>query len=188
MNDPARHRFDYADDLLLEESSNVRHEFLDGAVWAMGGGTPEHARVAANIARILGTQLAGKRCAVYSSELRVRVSATGLTTYPDVTVVCGSLELDPDDPRRHTVVNPSLVVEVLSPSTESYDRGEKLEHDQSIPSLRAIVRVGTEARRIDLWRRSGGAWSGQVVERGTAPVESLGVELPLEDVYHDPLQ
>src|SRR5439155_18899105 len=100
------------------------HEFLDGVVWPMAGGSPDHAGIAANVARLLGNQLAGQPCRVFTSDLRVRVKATGLGTYPDVTVICGQLEFDPEDPKRHTVTNPRMIVEVLSPSTEEYDRGE----------------------------------------------------------------
>src|SRR5690606_31274388 len=120
---------------------SIKHEFLDGLVWAMAGGSPEHAAIAANIVALLVNQLAGRRCRVFSSDLRVRVKATGLATYPDVTVVCEQLELDPDDPKGHTVTNPKLLVEVLSPSTAEYDRGEKLDHYRQIESLEVILLV-----------------------------------------------
>src|SRR5258708_31296765 len=105
----------------------------------MAGGPPEHAAISMNIGSQLREQLRGRGCQAYSSDLRIRVLATGLATYPDVTVVCKPVELDPLD--RHTVTNPTLVVEVLSPSTAAYDRGEKLAHYQQIPSLREVVLV-----------------------------------------------
>lgn len=96
----------------------------------MAGGSPEHAAITANVTRLLGNALEGRPCRVYSPDLRVRVQATGLATglatYADVTVVCGRLELDPEAPKRHPVLNPKVLVEVPSPSTEDYDRGEKL--------------------------------------------------------------
>lgn len=112
----ARQRFDFADYVRLEEIAAVKHEFLDGVVWAMAGGPPEHARIQVNLSTLIAQQLSSRPCAVFSSDLRVRVQASGLGTYPDLTVVCGKLELDPEDARRQTVVNPSLVAEVLSPS------------------------------------------------------------------------
>ena len=118
MGEPAHHRFSFGQYLMLEEDSGLKHEFLEGQVWAMSGGTPEHAAVAGNVLTLLNVQLAGKKCRVFTSDLRIRVVATGLGTYPDVSVVCGHLELDPEDAKRHTVVNPRILVEVLSPSTD----------------------------------------------------------------------
>lgn len=183
---PARQRFDFVEYVRLEESSTVRHEFLAGAVWAMAGGSPDHARVTANVARLLGEQLAGRRCAVFSSDLRVRVKATGLGTYPDVTVVCGALEVDPDDPSGHTVVNPQLIVEVLSPSTEEYDRGEKLDHYRQVPSLRAVALVAHDAKRIEVWVREGDGWRDTTVVEGVATLTG-DVAIDLDAAYHDPL-
>src|SRR3990172_1362679 len=97
------HRYSFADYLALEEASNTKHEFLSGEIYGMAGGTPEHAALSVAVSSVLRAQLRGGSCRVYSSDLRVRVLATGLATYPDVTVVCGELERDPDSPT--TVVN-----------------------------------------------------------------------------------
>src|SRR6478609_2292974 len=134
-----RHKYSFADYLATEESSEVRHEYYAGEIYAMAGRTPEHAAMAAAITAALGRQLERSNCRVYSSDLRLRVLATGLATYPDVTVICGPSVRDPESPSH--VTNPKLVVEVLSPGTEDYDRNEKLEHYKSIPSLSAIVLV-----------------------------------------------
>lgn len=104
---------------------------------------------------------------MFSSDLRIRVVETGLGTYPDVSVVCGPLELDPADPRGHTVTNPVLVIEVLSPSTEDYDRGEKLAAFKRIASLREVVLVAHDERRLEIWRRVGAIWTTEIV-RGDA--------------------
>src|SRR5262245_13134541 len=133
------HRFTFEQYVVLEKDSGTKHEFLGGQVWAMSGGSPEHAAVGAKVTTLLSNALRDKPCRTYSSDLRVRVKATGLATYPDVTVVCGPIELDPEDPNEHTVINPRLLVEVLSPSTEDYDRGEKLGHYKQIPSLAEVV-------------------------------------------------
>ena len=105
-----------------------------------------------------------------------------------MAVVCGALELDPEDHTRHTVTNPRVVVEVLSPSTADYDRGEKREHYQLIPSLQEIVLVSDEARRIDVWSRTSEGWSVTITEgAGSATLAYINCQLPLDDVYRDPL-
>ena len=111
------HRFTFAEYVELEEHSSVRHEYLAGLVFAMAGGTPDHAGISANLARMLGNALEGKPCRVFSPDLRVRVAATGLGSYADVTVVYGKLELDPEDPKGHTVLNP----QVWAPATQKKD-------------------------------------------------------------------
>jgi Uma2 family endonuclease len=189
MGRPARQRFDFAEYVMLEEIACVKHEYLDGVVWAMAGGSPEHARLQVNVSTLLSQQLMARPCAVYSSDLRVRVQATGLGTYPDITVVCGNLAFDPDDPKRQTVINPSLVVEVLSPSTQDYDRGEKLEHFKQIESLREIVLVSHEEPLVEVWTRDGGVWTVRAYrDDDAARIPVLGCELPLRAVYRDPLR
>jgi Uma2 family endonuclease len=185
---PVHQRFSFEDYLALEETSTVKHEFSDGHVWAMAGGTPEHGALAANVIALLASQLRDRPCRIFTSDVRIRVKATGLATYPDVSVVCGKQKTDPDDPKGSTLINPSLIVEVLSPSTEDYDRGEKLAHYKQIPSLDEIVLVAHEERRLEIWRREGDHWTLHV-GRGeeTASVASLGCELPLADVYRNPL-
>jgi Uma2 family endonuclease len=185
---PVRQRFSFEDYLALEARSQVKHEYLDGQVWAMAGGTPDDGAVAANVIALLGNQLRGRPCRVFTSDVRIRVRATGLATYPVVSVVCGTQQSDPDDPKNNTLINPCVVVEVLSPSTEAYDRGEKLAHYWQIESLREVILIAYEENRIELWRREGARWIPQVF-RGdeSAPVPSLGCELPLRDVYRNPL-
>jgi len=152
-----RHSHSFADYLQTEDVSGVRHEFYEGEIYAMAGGTPEHAAMAAAVTTALGRQLEGTSCRVYRSDLRVRVLATGLATYPDVTVICGPSVRDPESATH--VTNPKLVVEVLSPGTEEYDRNEKLEHYKQVPSLSALVLVDHRSELIELWTRTGDAWS-----------------------------
>ena len=137
MQPAPRHRYTFQEYLELEEISGVRHEFFDGEIYAMAGGTPEHAAMAAAIVLQLGPQQQG--CRVYSSDLRVPIVATGLATYPDVTVVCGPSQRDPNSPPH--VNNPKVVFEVMSRGTEQYYRGEKIEHYKQEPSLEAILLV-----------------------------------------------
>jgi Uma2 family endonuclease len=178
----ALHQFTYAQYLALEEVSNVKHEFLDGEVYAMGGGTPTHALLTARVLSALDQQLRDGSCRVYSSDLRVRVLATGLATYPDVTVVCGDLITDPEN--DDTAVNPSVVVEVLSDSTERFDRGEKLQHYQQIPSLGSVVFVWQYEHRIEVWSRAADGWLVRARGDGeTAVIPVIDCTLAVDDVY-----
>ena len=189
MSQLARHPYSFDEYVELEEMSPIKHEYLDGAVWAMAGGSPEHAAVAANVIARLSEALRGRRCRVFSSDLRIRVGQTGLGTYPDASVICDDVELDPEDRKGHTALNPTLLVEVLSPSTEAYDRGEKLGHYKRIPSLREVVLVAHDERRLELWRRTDAGWTQLTVRTGQSLIlESLGdVALTVDDVYFDPL-
>lgn len=182
MVSPApRHRYTFREYLELEEVARVRHEFYDGEIYAMAGGTPEHAAMAAAITTIVGGQL-DPSCRAYSSDLRVRVVATGLATYPDVTVICGASQRDPDSPTH--VTNPQVLVEVLSNATVEYDRGEKLHHYQQIPSLEAVLLVDHEREHIDLWTRCGEGWTSRGFGPGEiVPLEVIGAKLPVDEVY-----
>ncbi len=182
-----RHRYSYAEYFTLEESSSVRHEFFDGEIYAMAGGTPTHAALAAAIIRLVGAQLPFG-CRAYTSDLRVRVPETGLSTYPDVTVVCGQTIRATDD--SVAVTNPVLLVEVTSPSTEEYDRGEKLSHYQRLPSVKEVLFVSHRRPTLLLHRRGPeGGWSStEVTEGQTLEFSSVGARLPVDDVYRDSLE
>jgi len=174
----------YAEYLEVEADSPIRHEYLAGEIFAMAGGTPEHAALQVSISGALLRQLAGRPCRVFSSDLRLRVAATGLATYADVTVVCDRVERDVED--QNAVVNPLVLIEVTSKRTEAYDRGEKFEHYRSIPSLREYVLVSHREPRIDVWRRpvSGGPWAELRAGSGeSAQLESIGCTLDVDDVY-----
>lgn len=158
------HRYSFADYVQLEEESSTRHEFLEGEIVAMAGGTPEHAALAMAAGRQLGNQLDGTNCRVFSSDLRIRVRETGLATYPDVTVVCGPSERDPES--ATTITNPKVVVEVTSDSSEHYDRGEKLEQYKKISSLEAVVIVSHREHLVDVWARGEGGWAHAVGREG----------------------
>jgi Uma2 family endonuclease len=183
MASPAhRIHYPYAEYLALEASSNVKHEFLDGQIYAMAGGTPEHAALAAAVIGLLFPALRGGRCRAHDADLRVRVPATGLSTYPDVTVVCGPRALDPGD--HHAVTNPTLVVEVLSRSTEDYDRGDKFEHYQHLPTLQQYVLVSYREPCVEVFTRAGGAWSAAIARAGdVADLASIGATLDVSELY-----
>jgi Uma2 family endonuclease len=185
MTAVAHSRYSIAEYVRLEEHANVKHEFLDGTVWAMAGGTAEHAAMASAIIAALVSQLRGRQCRVYTSDARVRVVATGLDTYPDITVVCGHAEFDVED--KNALTNPIVLIEITSPATEAYDRGEKLEHYKRIASLREVVIVSHTERRVDVHRREkAGEWSATEA-RAQAEIASIGAALDVEEVYRDPL-
>lgn len=178
---PRRH-YSYEEYLALDEASNVKLEYSGGDIFAMAGGTPEHAALCLQVGSTLNVQLEGRPCRVYGSDLRIRVKVTGLASYPDTTVVCGPLERDPES--RSTVLNPTVIVEVLSPSTADYDRGEKREHYQQIPSLREIVLVSHDVRRIEVYRRSGDTWSHHTAGPGeAATLEAIDGRLDVDRLY-----
>jgi len=181
--------FSFQEYIIVEQDSNVRHEFLDGEVWAMAGGSPEHAAVIMNVGTALNNALRGKPCRTYSSNLRVRSRSTGLASYPDVTVVSGPVEIDADDSSKQTIVNPTLIIEVLSPSTEDYDRGEKLGHYKTIPSLDEVLLVAQDRREIEVVRRdTDGTWSRDIVRDGEiVSLKSIGCKISVDDVYYNAL-
>lgn len=164
----------------------MKHEFLDGMILAMAGGTPDHAALAMAVGASLNRQLEGRKCRVYGADLRVRVLATGFAGYPDVTVVCDKLETDPED--ANTATNPAVVIEILSPSTAQYDRGEKLRQYQQIASLSHIVLVAHDEKRVDVWSRGDDGWKVATVSGGErAMLGGIGCALQVDDIYRDPL-
>lgn len=174
--------------LAAEEVSDTKHEYLRGEVFAMAGGTPGHARLQAAVLIELGVALRGRPCQAYGSDLRVRVDATDLSTYPDITVVCGSLETSAID--RHAATNPILIVEVVSDSTEAYDRGEKFAHYRRIPSLREYVLVSQHKPWIESYfKNEQGVW--MLSEAGAGETLTLagleGVGLDIDLIYRNPL-
>lgn len=183
MSTPARHHeYTFVEYLGLEEASNTKHEYFGGDIYAMAGGTPEHAALCANVIVALGGQLTGHPCRLFSSDLRVRVLATGLATYPDATVICGEMETDPES--RTTIVNPTLVVEVLSDSTANYDRGEKLAHYQKIPSLQVCVLVSHREERVAVYLRDIEQWQRHEARPGEQiTLDAIGCTLAVDDIY-----
>lgn len=181
-----RSAMSYAAYLEAERGAETRHEYLRGEVYAMAGGSPEHARLAAAVSGELRAALRGKPCAVFSSDLRVRIEETDRTTYPDVTVVCGERRASAVDPDALT--NPTLIVEILSDSTEGDDRGEKFAHYRRIASLQEYVLVSQRARRVEVFRRTAEGWT--LHEAGPSErlrLASIEATLSVDDLYRDPL-
>lgn len=187
---PVRMNATYAEYLELERSSDQKHIFVDGAILAMSGGSPRHAQLAARIISELGRKLAGKPCQAFTSDLRVLVRRTELhrhlATYPDVTVICGSVEHDPSDDDAAT--NPLVLVEVVSKTSQKYDREEKFALYRRIPSLRAYLVVEQDERAIEVaTRNEDGSWTLREFTQGAAPIPPLECALSLDEIYADPL-
>lgn len=177
----------YAEYVAAESASVCKHEWLRGEVFAMVGRTPEHAGLAMSVGAQLTAAVRYRPCRVFSSDLRVMVESTGLATYPDVSVVCGKLATASID--AHAIVNPTVLVEVLSDSTEAYDRGEKFAHYRRIPSLREYVLLSQRERRIEVHRlNASGHWElHEAVSGETIELTSLGCHLTVDEIYRDPL-
>ncbi len=170
--------------LSFEASSNVKHEYLAGQIYAMAGGTPEHAALAAAFLGQLYAQLRSGRCRAYNADLRIRVRATDLLTYPDITIICGPVERDVDDPL--SAVNPTLLVEVLSDSTERYDRGGRFEHYKRLASLKQYVLVSHRERNVEVWTREGDTWTSTTAGDGQrAQLASVGASLDVRELYDE---
>ena len=170
----------------LEEESSIRHEFLDGEIYAMAGGTPDHAALAAAVIGLLRAGIP-PYCRTFTSDLRIR-TLSGLSTYPDAAVVCGKTLRAADDPLA--VTNPCLLVEVTSNSTEDYDRGEKLRHYKSLPSVQEILIVSHREPRVTIHRReSDGRWSTSESKSGeSVQFRSVSVTVAIDDIYRGGLE
>jgi len=171
--------------LALERAAEYKSEYLDGEILAMSGASIPHNDIASNINWQLRTALQGRPCRVWGSDMRVRVATTGLYTYPDVTVVCGPLEIADD--QRDTLLNPTVIFEILSPSTEGYDRGEKFAHYWQLPSLTDYVLVAQDRVRVEHFQRQGDSWllAAFISLDATLHLASLASDLPLNLIYEN---
>lgn len=179
----SRHRYSFDDYLLYERDSRLKHEFIDGQILAMAGGTPRHSALASRVGAALES---GRRagCVAFQSDLRVRVLATGRATYPDVSLICGPLERDPADPSGDTVTNPRVIVEVLSRTTEEDDRGDTWRDYQRVPSLQEYVLV-SQSPRVEVYRRvEGNRWEYRDATQGVLELD-CGARLDLAALYAD---
>lgn len=175
----------YAAYLELEQETGLRHEHLNGEAWAMAGGSGPHSDIKVNLTLALGAALRGRPCRIRDSDFKITVSETGLTTYPDLSVFCGPVIPPPEDP--HAGTNPVLLAEVLSPSTERWDRGGKFAHVRRLASLRYYLLVNVEPRRVELFTRDAeGGW--RLTEHGpgaVVPLPELGLSLDVDALYEN---
>lgn len=180
---PVSHHITPEEYLAAERAADHKSEYFHGQVFAMAGASAAHTRICANLIFELELRLRGSSCATYTSDLRVQIPSTGLYTYPDVTVVCGEAEYE--DRSLDTLVNPALVVEVLSPSTEAYDRGAKFAHYRGVPSLREYVLVAQDRASVDHYVRRGEVWelSSLAGLSASLSLHCAGSAIPLTGIY-----
>ena len=187
---PKPRRLTAAEYLVIENAAEFKSEFYDGEMFRMTGASIPHNDVKENLSVEIGNRLRGSPCRAASSDQRVRVNPAGLYTYPDIVITCGRRELDPLDPERKTITNPTVLVEVLSPSTAAYDRGPKLRMYQRLDSVRAVVLVSQERVLAEVFgREPDGRWVHAVFDdpAGELVIPGLPAEvrIPLADVYRD---
>ena len=167
-----------------ERQAETKSEYFNGAVFAMAGGTPRHVDIVRNLIRSLDRQFSGRECSVYFNDLRLRVSPTGLYTYPDVMVIWGGLQFA--DTGKDTVTNPVVIVEVLSPSTRDYDRGAKFHHYRTIDSFQEYLTVEQDKPKIEHWvRQEGNRWvfTEHTNASDQVTLKSIGCTLSMSEVY-----
>ena len=176
-----REKMTVAEYFAFDAASELRHEFIAGDVYAMGGGTAEHSAVKTNLIGLLFGLLRGGPCRPMDSDLRIQAIGDESCFYSDACIVCGGLEYAPG--RKDTVTNPVVVFEVLSPSTADFDRGTKFRHHRQIRSLKGYVLVDPVEKAVELWtRQADGAWTLRDVE-GCLVLECVGIELPLAELF-----
>jgi Uma2 family endonuclease len=169
--------------LALERKSEVKHEYHAGVMYAMPGTSREHNLIAGNLFAEIRAQLRDRPCEAYMSDIRVLVGPTGLYTYPDVMAVCGEPRFE--DREVDTLLNPMAIIEVLSPTTEAYDRGKKFGHYRRLESLREYVLVSQDEVRVERYTRRGDEWVLTELSRleDSLRLESIGCEVSLREIY-----
>ncbi len=183
MSTAKRLHYSYEEYLRLLEQSSIKLEYCDGVIYAMAGGTVAHAALAAAVIAALRQSLAG-RCTVFTSDLKVRIEATDLATFPDVSVVCGPVQTSPDD--AHALTNPTMLVEVTSRSTEDYDRGDKLSHYKQLASVQAVLFVSHRSARLTLVERATKphGWDERELRAGEIlEIPSMELRIPVDAIY-----
>ena len=170
--------------LAIERASQEKHEYFNGDMFAMTGASRKHNIISANLTQRILNAVEGTPCEAYTADMRVKVSPTGLYTYPDVVVACDDPQFE--DEQLDTLLNPRVILEVLSPSTEAYDRGEKSEHYRRIDSLQEYFLVAQDRIHIEHFRREPeGGWRFQETEEPGSVIrlESVQCELRVSDIY-----
>jgi Uma2 family endonuclease len=167
----------------LEDASAVRHEFYRGEIFAMSGGSVDHNRITRNLLTSLDTALRQTPCEAFSSDMRLLIEAHTLYTYPDVMVICGDILTAAT--RNDTVTNPRLIVDVLSPSTQDYDRGEKFRFYRALPSLQEYVLIHQERPYVEQHSKEAGGWllTDLAGIEAALSLDSVGVTIPLRRIY-----
>jgi len=176
-------RFSPEEYLALERKADFKSEYHDGFITAMAGTSREHNLIALNVGGEIRSQLKDRPCEAYKSDMRVYINRTGLYTYPDVVAVCGEPRFQDDE--VDTLLNPTMIVEVLSPTTETYDRGTKFLHYRRLPSMREYVLVSQDEVLVERFTRQGDDWLLTELNQidDTLRLASIDCELPLREIY-----
>ncbi len=179
----AEKRYSPEEYLILERASACKSEYIDGRICAMTGASRKHGLIVFNLARELGNQLKDRPCEAFIADMRVKAATARNYRYPDIAVVCGAAQFE--DPQADTLLNPTLLIEVLSPSTEASDRGEKFAEYQRIASLREYLLVAQDRLRIDHYIRQDVGWLLTVAEglEARLALDAIGCVLDLREVY-----
>lgn len=171
-----------------ERQAANRSEYFNGQVYAMAGASREHVAIVANLTYLFVGQFKGRPCSTLGGDMRLKVSETGLYTYPDLMALCGEPFFDDD--QQDTLLNPTVIVEVLSDSTERYDRGDKFAHYRRLGSLHGYLLVSQRRPRVEHYTRRGEEWSLREIDGlgGVMRLPDLGCELPLTEIYDSPIE
>lgn len=168
-----------------ERVSTIKHEYYAGEIFAMPGASEAHNLIASSVNVIIYTQIRGRGCRIYPGDMRLKIVKTGLYTYPDLTIVYGTPEFT-DMMKRDTLLNPTIIVEILSPSTERYDRGVKFQNYRTIETLKEYILIAQNKYHIERYiRHEGNTWilTEAVGVDSTIAIESIQCILSLADVY-----
>lgn len=169
--------------LAYERKAEIRSEYMNGEIFAMAGASRNHNRILSNLVRVLGNQLIDKPCSAYSSEMKVKIGKANKYAYPDIVVACDKEEFE--DGNEDILLNPIVIIEVLSDSTEAYDRGLKFFHYQFIDSLREYILISQKLYRIEIFRRQNNSWLYLEIHsiNDSLEIGSIECQLAMKDVY-----
>jgi Uma2 family endonuclease len=169
--------------LRRERAAETRSEYYRGRIYAMRGGSRQHARIVINLGAALHVQLGGGRCEAFLTNLRTKVRANGLYTYPDVVVACG--EGEAEDEHEDTLLDPTLIVEIVSPSTAAYDRGKKFALYRALDTLRTYVLIAQDQPHVEVFERDGDRWVLREVSglEATLELPAIGASVALRELY-----
>jgi len=183
MSSLPKQRYSAEEYLAIERETDYKSEYVAGEIFAMGGASPKHGLIAGNTAREFGNRLRDTHCQVYTADLRIQAEVDSAYFYPDVVVVCGRPEYR--DSRRDTVTNPVVIVEVLSPSTRNYDRGDKFAHYRRLDSLREYILIDQENCHVEHFVRKEGLWEFSESDdiQGSLVIPTLDITIELREIY-----
>jgi Uma2 family endonuclease len=184
MTAEPQHKWTVDEYLAFEEESEIRHELYDGEIFAMSGASPRHNQISWNVVGALAPQIRRGPCRGFAADMRVKIPTTGLYTYPDAGVICGDPQYTDEQPR--SLLNPTMIVEILSATSQDFDRGRKFAHYRTIPSLQIYLVVDQGAVHVERYtRQPDGQWILYETDDVTETVElpAIGASLALSDVY-----